>query len=305
MPRVYDPQRGFVEAPAQGPSSAPGGISLTGTTYTRGGDKNSTVRGQMEGLLADNSNYLQMNRKAGQKFAAGRGLLNSTLAAQAGEQAAIQGALPIAQADAQLSAQAAAQNMDALNAMAAIDAQRAASTAISGSGVINGNALDSRIDHERRIELMREQNRLDREAAGEDRTWRSGESAADRTWRSGESGLDRGLTRESRDLEFGDRRAERDWRSGESGLDRGLTREGWANERENAREERAWMRENMTSEQRYGFFRDMMAQVGNTLFSDPSFWRDQDGASGFMNFFMGQFGGLFDQFFGGRTAGGG
>lgn len=290
MPRVYDPQRGWVDAPTPAAGSAPGGLLLSGSTYVRNPQGDQTVQGRLTGLLNQPNDFVRLNEREGQRYAASRGLTNSTLAAQAGRQAAIQAALPIATADAQFANQAAAQNQQALNEMQALELQRQAATAASMSANTGTqfNMLDTEIDHNRRIALMREQNRLDREASREDRDWRTGESRADRE-----------LTREGWRWDSDEAGRERDWRSSEAGLDRGLTREGWANERDNAREERAWLRDNMNQEQRYGMFRDILGMMGGTLFSDPSFWRDPAGASGFLSFFGDEFMGLFSRFFGG------
>lgn len=64
-----------------------------------------TVAGQMEKILGENSPYVSLNKKLAQEAAASRGLQNSTLAAYAGQKAAIESALPIAQQDAQTFAQ--------------------------------------------------------------------------------------------------------------------------------------------------------------------------------------------------------
>jgi hypothetical protein len=60
----------------------------------------STVSGQLDSLLSANSPYLEQARLAAMNQASSRGLLNSSLAAGAGEAAAIQSALPIATQDA-------------------------------------------------------------------------------------------------------------------------------------------------------------------------------------------------------------
>lgn len=62
--------------------------------------ENSTVSGQMEGLLGKNSKYLNLARTKAMQTANSRGMLNSSMAAGAGEAAAIEAALPIAQQDA-------------------------------------------------------------------------------------------------------------------------------------------------------------------------------------------------------------
>jgi hypothetical protein len=59
-----------------------------------------TVQGQMTGLLNQNSGYMQTARKSGERVAQSRGLLNSGLAGEYGQKAAIESSLPIAQQDA-------------------------------------------------------------------------------------------------------------------------------------------------------------------------------------------------------------
>lgn len=65
-----------------------------------GAQNNDTVEGRLSGLLANESPYMLSARTKAQQQANQRGLLNSTMAATAGEKAAIETALPIAQQDA-------------------------------------------------------------------------------------------------------------------------------------------------------------------------------------------------------------
>lgn len=296
MPRVYDPQRGWVDAPTPAGNGAQG-LTLSGNTYVRSNDPNQTVRGQMEGLLSSNSNYMRTNERAGQRFAASRGLLNSTLAGQSGRQAAIAGALPIAQADAQLAAQSASQNMDALNAMSIADMARqtASSSTSMGGNAYNRveNELDADLAEQRQMRIMRLASELNISEADAGRVFDASESRLDRDFRGGQSELDRGLTREG----YGHQ-------ASESALDRGLTREGRDLDLLNAREDRAAVRSNMDAASRQSMFRDVLGMMGNTLFSDPSFWRDPAGASGFLEFFSGEFSNLFSRFFGPAPGGG-
>ena len=60
----------------------------------------ATVEGRMTGLLSSGSPYIQSAQQRAREYAASRGLLNTTMAATAGERAAIESALPIAQQDA-------------------------------------------------------------------------------------------------------------------------------------------------------------------------------------------------------------
>lgn len=62
--------------------------------------KKQTVSGQLTGLLEQDSPYMQQAKTAGEQYATSRGLLNSSIGAQASQDAAIQAAMPIAQADA-------------------------------------------------------------------------------------------------------------------------------------------------------------------------------------------------------------
>lgn len=59
-----------------------------------------TVAGQMKGLLASDSPYIQDARQKGKEYASSRGLLSSSMGAGASQRAAIETALPIAQQDA-------------------------------------------------------------------------------------------------------------------------------------------------------------------------------------------------------------
>lgn len=63
-------------------------------------DPSTTVEGRMEGLLAKDSNYMARARSSAVQSSEKRGLLNSSIAATAGEAAAIDAALPIAAQDA-------------------------------------------------------------------------------------------------------------------------------------------------------------------------------------------------------------
>lgn len=61
----------------------------------------NTVAGQLNSLLSSDSPYIKQAETKSKEQSASRGLLNSTLAAQAGREAAIKQALPIAQQDAE------------------------------------------------------------------------------------------------------------------------------------------------------------------------------------------------------------
>lgn len=86
------------------------------STYEPSND--SLVSGQLERLLSQDSPYLTAARTRATQLANKRGLLNSSIAATSGERAAIESALPIAQADAATYGQAQRYNTDATNTFA-------------------------------------------------------------------------------------------------------------------------------------------------------------------------------------------
>lgn len=63
--------------------------------------QNELVANQLNSLLNSNSSYVRNARQRGVEMAAGRGLVNSSMAAGAAQRAAIEAGLPIAQSDAQ------------------------------------------------------------------------------------------------------------------------------------------------------------------------------------------------------------
>jgi hypothetical protein len=64
-----------------------------------------SVQGQLEGLMSSDNQFVQQARDRASLESASRGLRNSSIAVQAGEEAAYAAALPIAQADAELQMQ--------------------------------------------------------------------------------------------------------------------------------------------------------------------------------------------------------
>lgn len=274
-----------------GVTTGPGGTYLRDT-------RGRGVEDRVNSLLRSDSDYMQINERSGQNFAARRGLLNSSLAAQAGRQGAVAGALPIAQADAQLQAQADAQNAESMNQVTLANLAR--DTAAAGArGDYTGH------DEIARMNFEREQNALDREQRSLDRTQQRDLAVGGREFESLERSLDRGLTREQWNQQ-----------QEQAALDRGLTREEWDVRREQWGAQRAesdaqrgWQsnenalgrtfsREMTTAEGRQQMFANVMSQSLGTIFSSPDFFNDPASASGFLEFFTGQFGSLFDRFFG-------
>ena len=83
--------------------------------YTREVGQQELVGTQLQQLLESESPYMQQAALAGQRQAATRGLLSSSLGAGAAQAAAIQAAFPIAAADAQTYSRVASENAAAIN----------------------------------------------------------------------------------------------------------------------------------------------------------------------------------------------
>lgn len=73
---------------------------MTTTTPSYTIDDKQTVSGQLTGLLEQDNPYMKQAKAQGEQFANRRGMLNSSIGAQASQDASIQAAMPIAQADA-------------------------------------------------------------------------------------------------------------------------------------------------------------------------------------------------------------
>ena len=108
IPTEYDPTQAattnvpVADATQITPTGADSGIiTHANDAITQNVTPESTVKNQMEGLLSENSQYMQLAKQGAKEESASRGLLNSSIAAGAGQRAAIQSALPIAQQDAQ------------------------------------------------------------------------------------------------------------------------------------------------------------------------------------------------------------
>lgn len=208
-----------------------------GPATTRTVQPNELTSEQLNALLASDSPYLSAARARGSRYAASRGMLNSSLASAAAEQAGIEAALPIAQSDAGVYGRTASENMGAQNefglAAGEMDLQRA---------------------------LAEARNRLD----------------ADRLYSEREQGA----------------------------LERNLTRERDENARRFSREEREDEQAYQTDSERRAARAQATAYFMDTIFSDPSFWRDPQGASGFVQFWNEVAWPMFDEIFGPIDEGG-
>lgn len=100
---------------------------------TREVNSNELTSTHLNSLLQGNSEYLQQARNKAMLTANSRGLVNSTLAAGAGESAAIDAALPIATADATTYGTAARDNQSAKNNFNLADRQAANQSALAAA----------------------------------------------------------------------------------------------------------------------------------------------------------------------------
>lgn len=152
--RGLPPQTGPGSAPGTPPApggTAPGSTPATGILGTPGYtaeqlgtptqwnvDKNQTVAGQVEGIIAADSPLQQLARTRAMQQQNDRGTLNTSMAIQAAQAANLDAALPIAQADAALQGRAAAYNSDTANQFAGKNVD-AANAALSTTAGINAN----------------------------------------------------------------------------------------------------------------------------------------------------------------------
>ena len=96
-----------------------------------------TVSGQLDALLAKGSPLIDRSRAGAMQTANKRGLINSSMAAGAGEAAAIDAAMPIATADAQTYTTAARDNQSVGNAALQYNADAVNKTATNNADAFN------------------------------------------------------------------------------------------------------------------------------------------------------------------------
>ena len=192
------------------------------------------VENRINNLLDSNNPYIQRARTSGLQFANQRGLLNSSIAAQASEEAAIARAGEIAAQDANTYAQAALANQQAQNTAGLQDAQlgtnvsmfnvgednttnRFNAQSVNEAGQFNAAAANQAIQNF----LQREQVRL---LQDDSQAFTAEQNEADRVLRqllqdeqfdftSSENALDRGLQTALQDNQFA-------FQGGENALDR-------------------------------------------------------------------------------------
>lgn len=114
---------GTTPAPASPVTTAPTAYTPEKVNpTTRNVTSDQTVLGQVNRVLDSNSPLLERERAIAAEVANRRGLLNSTMAVQAGEAAVMDKALQIANPDAQAHQQASRDNMQAMNTASTVNA---------------------------------------------------------------------------------------------------------------------------------------------------------------------------------------
>lgn len=208
-------------------SQAKGIQGTDNRAYTRSVTNDELVRNQLTDLLADDSKYIDLNRADARRFAATRGLGNSSIAAGAGVRAAIQSALPIAQQDAATYAATQAANMDALNqgtmqerqiANEQLAAAREAQMRSEAIGAANQDAMRAR---QLQLQLQREALAFEGEQAALGREHELGRMGYEFNLQDmfANNTMGRDLTRMGAEYEWRDRfanndAARQDWLSG-------------------------------------------------------------------------------------------
>lgn len=102
--------------PRIGNGALPAGIQGSGNrAYTRDVQGNELSQNQMNQITSQNSPLMRNARMQGARLANSRGMLNSSMAGEASQNAVIQNAMPMALQDAQAYQTAAGQNLQYLN----------------------------------------------------------------------------------------------------------------------------------------------------------------------------------------------
>lgn len=104
-------------------------------------DDKQTVAGQVKGLIDANSPLMQQAETAGLQYANKRGLMNSSLGAQAAQESVLRAATPIAAADASTNANAGQFNANAANSVTAANAAAANRASEFNTGAQNTGFL--------------------------------------------------------------------------------------------------------------------------------------------------------------------
>lgn len=110
-PKLIGQQQGYTPGSASGQGYEARGYNA----QSIGVSPNATVSGRLTQLIDENSRYIQQARQRAAQDMNGRGMLNSTMMAEAGQRAAIDAVLPIAQGDSSVYNQRELASMDAGN----------------------------------------------------------------------------------------------------------------------------------------------------------------------------------------------
>jgi hypothetical protein len=111
------PGSGQTPVPGQPVPGAPGGVIPPGygLDFVRTPTPDELVANQLDALLNSDSAYMRNARQRGVEYANSRGNINSSIGAGASQRAALEAALPIATADAQVVRDANQANFDSLS----------------------------------------------------------------------------------------------------------------------------------------------------------------------------------------------
>lgn len=229
--------------------------------YTRTVDRNTeTTAGQLETLLRGDNPLLQRAARKGASLAQLRGSTgNDSLFAAASQDAMAENLIPVASADAGVYERGATANMGALNESSLADRANATSRANAQTA-----AGASRYASDRQLE-------------GDMARLRSSENQFNIT----QGNWERQFNQDQRAFEENNRRYENDNRIRE----------------QERQQNRAWETADRDTATRAAGRNQIFSQVTNTIFSDPTYWRDPSAASGMVNFFTTNFSTLWDQLF--------
>lgn len=229
--------------------------------YTRTVDRNTeTTAGQLETLMRGDNPLLQRAARKGASLAQLRGSTgNDTLFADAAQDSMAENLIPVAGADAATYERAATTNQGALNESSLADRQNATARANAQAA-----AQASRYGADRQLE-------------GDMARLRSSDNQFSIT----QGNWNRQFEADQRQFAENTRRYEND-------------NQIRAQERQ---QNRAWETADRDTATRAAGRNQIFSQVTNTIFSDPTYWRDPAGASGMVNFFTNNFSSLWDSLF--------
>jgi hypothetical protein len=190
MPKPRPQLMGSGTAPSAPSTTAGLGVASVGdwragfsetdrAAVTRSVQDSELTSKQLSRLIDENGRYIQQARLGAREGAASRGMLTSSFAAGAAERAAIDAAMPIAQADANTYFSTSSENMAAQNQDAMQD--QAGGRQLLGQDIgLRANASESALNRQ----FQSSENEVGRQ-------FQSSEAATERGWRSTEAGRDR------------------------------------------------------------------------------------------------------------------